>query len=89
VVQDCSSNLVELVRSISTNIPIYSCNLHLAESTKAGLKAFASGYVKEGVGAGGTSIASMLKSEGRINGRVLLKAVEQEYETLVEKLLLK
>ena len=89
VVQDCSSNLVELVRSISTNIPIYSCNLHLAESVKPGLQAFAKGYVKEGVGAGGTSIASMLKSKGRINGTVLLKAIEQEYETVVEKVLLK
>jgi uncharacterized protein (TIGR00303 family) len=83
VAEDCLSNLVELVRSVSNNIPIYSCNLHLAESVKPGLQAFAKGYVKEGVGAGGTSIASMLKSKGRINGTVLLKAIEREYETLV------
>ncbi|MFL6355442.1 MAG: hypothetical protein ACJ71C_02645 [Nitrososphaeraceae archaeon] len=89
VAEDCFSNLVELVRSVSNGIPIYSCNLHLAESVKPGLQAFAKGYVKEGVGAGGISIASMIKSNGRINGTVLLKAIELEYETVIEKVLLK
>jgi NaMN:DMB phosphoribosyltransferase len=89
VAEDCFSNLVELVRSVSNDIPIYSCNLHLAESVKPGLQAFAKGYVKEGVGAGGISIASMIKSNGRINGTVLLKAIELEYETVIEKVLLK
>jgi uncharacterized protein (TIGR00303 family) len=89
VAEDSYSNLVELMRSVSNDIPIYSCNLHLAESAKPGLQAFARGYVKEGVGAGGTSIVSMLKSNGRINGTVLLKAIEQDYETVMEKVLLK
>jgi uncharacterized protein (TIGR00303 family) len=89
VAEDCFSNLVELVRSVSNDIPIYSCNLHLAESVKPGLQAFAKGYVKEGVGAGGISIASMIKSNGRINGTVLLKAIELEYENVIEKVLLK
>jgi uncharacterized protein (TIGR00303 family) len=89
VAEDSYSNLVELMRSVSNDIPIYSCNLHLAESSKPGLQAFARGYVKEGVGAGGTSIVSMLKSNGRINGTVLLKAIEQDYETVMEKVLLK
>jgi uncharacterized protein (TIGR00303 family) len=89
VAEDSYSNLVELVRSVSNDIPVYSCNLHLAESAKPGLQAFARGYVKEGVGAGGTSIVSMLKSNGRINGTVLLKAIEQEYESVMEKVLLK
>jgi uncharacterized protein (TIGR00303 family) len=85
VAEDCFSNIVDLVKSVSTEIPIFSCDLHLAESVKPGLQAFAKGYVKEGVGAGGTSITSMLKSNGRINGSVLLKAIEEEYEVVVEK----
>lgn len=80
--EDKSSNLVHLVKSISTKIPIYKSDLHLANSSYPGLQSFAMGYVKEGVGAGGVSIASMLKSGGRINGEVLLKAVEQEYHTI-------
>jgi uncharacterized protein (TIGR00303 family) len=89
VAEDCFSNLVDLVKSISTDIPLYSCNLHLAESVKPGLHAFAKGYVKDGVGAGGISIASMLKSKGKINGTVLLKAIEKEYESVVERFLIK
>ena len=89
VAEDCFSSIVDLVKSISTDIPLYSCNLHLAESVKPGLHAFANGYVKEGVGAGGISVASMLKSKGKINGTVLLRAIEKEYESIVEKFLVK
>jgi NaMN:DMB phosphoribosyltransferase len=49
------------------------------------LQAFARGYVKEGVGAGGASIAAMLKSGGQINGDILLREVEQEYHDLASK----
>jgi uncharacterized protein (TIGR00303 family) len=85
IAEDCFSNLVDLGKSVSSEIPIFSCDLHLAESAKPGLRAFAKGYVKEGVGAGGISITSILRSNGRINGSVLLKAIEDEYEVVVEK----
>jgi uncharacterized protein (TIGR00303 family) len=82
VAEDKSSNLAHLVKSISTNVPIYKSNLHLAYSSFPGLRSYANGYVKEGVGAGGVSIAAMLKSGGHINGEMLLRAVEQEYYTI-------
>jgi NaMN:DMB phosphoribosyltransferase len=89
IAEDRFSNVVDLAKSVSTEIPLFSCDLHLAESIKPGLQAFAKGYVKEGVGAGGISITSMLKSNGKINGSILLKAIEEEYEIVVEKVLLK
>ena len=82
---DKSSGLIFLIRSISENVPIYAANLHMQHSSKPGLRAFAEGFVKEGVGAGGASVAAILKSRGKINGRVLLKAVELEYEVNIEK----
>ena len=85
VADDQSSRLVDLLNSISEDIPIYVSNLHMIESSKNGLTAFAKGYVKEGVGAGGVSIASMLKSRGTIDGTLLMKAIEQEYEIVIEK----
>ena len=57
----------------------------MIESSKPGLQAFAKGFVKEGVGAGGISITSILKSKGRINGAFLLKAIEREYEAVIQK----
>jgi uncharacterized protein (TIGR00303 family) len=81
VAQDPSSDLKGLVRR---QVPVLSCDLHLGESSKPGLQAFAKGFVKEGVGAGGVSIAAMLKSKGRITGKKLLRAIEKEYETSIE-----
>ncbi|HXV46902.1 MAG TPA: TIGR00303 family protein [Nitrososphaera sp.] len=84
VAKDRSADLAGLVRAASSRVPVLSCDLHLGESRKPGLRAFAEGFVKEGVGAGGASIAAMLKSKGRINGKKLLRAIEKEYETSIE-----
>lgn len=87
VANDRSADLSGLVKT-SRPVPILSCDLHLDKSSKPGLKAFASGFVKEGVGAGGASIIAILKSGGKITGDSLLKAVEKEYEESVEARLL-
>lgn len=83
VAKDPSADLVGLVRA-ARRVPILSCDLHLGESSKPGLQAFAKGFVKEGVGAGGASIAAMIKSKGKITARKLLRAIEKEYEASVE-----
>ncbi|HKZ62184.1 MAG TPA: TIGR00303 family protein [Nitrososphaera sp.] len=84
VARDPSADLAGLVKAASRRVPILSCDLHLGESSKPGLQAFAKGFVKEGVGAGGAAIAAMLKSKGRITGKKLLKAIEKEYEASIE-----
>jgi uncharacterized protein (TIGR00303 family) len=83
VAKDPSADLAGLV-SATSQVPILSCDLHLDESTKPGLQAFAKGFVKEGVGAGGASIAAILKSKGKITGKKLQRAIEKEYETSIE-----
>lgn len=83
VAKDPSADLAGLVRAAG-NVPIFSCDLHLGESSKPGLQAFARGFVKEGVGAGGASIAAMLKSKGKITSKKLLRSIEEEYEASIE-----
>ena len=56
VTKDPSSDLTTLIRATTRRIPILACDLHLGESRKQGLRAFAKGFVKEGVGAGGASM---------------------------------
>lgn len=85
VADDKSSDLAGLVRAVAPGVPVLSCDLHFEKSVKPGLKAFAEGFVKEGVGAGGASIAAMIKSKGKVTGRKLLKKIEQEYETAIER----
>jgi uncharacterized protein (TIGR00303 family) len=84
IAEDSTSDIQGLVGMESQQVTILSCNLHLDESSKPGLQAFASGFVKEGVGAGGASIAAILKSKGKLTGRKLLTAIERDYETLIE-----
>jgi uncharacterized protein (TIGR00303 family) len=84
VTKDSSADLAGLVSAVSRQVPVLACDLHLGGSIKPGLRAFAKGFVKEGVGAGGASIAAMIKSKGRISGKRLLKAIEKEYETSIE-----
>lgn len=85
IYNDQTADFKNLVLSIDNNVGILVVDLHLIESTKPGLKAFASGFVKEGVGAGGVSIATMIKEKGKLNGKILLKYIEKEYEKNIEE----
>lgn len=83
VFNDRTSDLAGLANEVSPGVPVLSCDLHLDESVKPGLRAYSMGFVKEGVGAGGASVAAMLKSN-KLTGRKLMKAVEKEYELCIE-----
>ncbi len=85
VYNDQSADFKNLVLSIDENIGMFVVDLHMNESTKQGLRSFANGYVKEGVGAGGVSIATIIKERGKLNGKKLLKYIEKEYEKNIEE----
>lgn len=85
VAGDPSADLAGLVRSVSPDVPVLSCDLHLGQSRKPGLRAFAEGFVKEGVGAGGSSIAAILKAAGKIDGKKMKALIEREYEASIER----
>jgi uncharacterized protein (TIGR00303 family) len=79
VTDDKSANLIETVSQI-LDIPILVAKLKLAESKISGLRSYAEGFVKEGAGAGGASIACMLKTG--IDAKSLLDLTEKEYEKI-------
>ncbi len=85
ILDDKTSDLRELIKSIA-DLRILACDPQLDKSRKNGLRAYANGFVKEGVGAGGACIADMLKSNGAIDGSKLLREIEQEYERSIELL---
>ena len=82
VADDRSADLAGLVRAVA-RVPVLACDLYLGGSAKPGLRAFAGGFVKEGVGAGGASIAAMLKTN--TGGKKMRKAIELEYEASIER----
>ena len=79
VIDDKSANLLEIVKSIS-DIPVLSINPKLEDSKFSGLRAYSEGFVKEGVGAGGSMIASMLKTG--MDSQRLLELIDKEYERI-------
>lgn len=76
IIDDKTSNLEALVKQIA-DIPILVAKLQLSQSTIHGLRSYSEGFVKEGVGAGGASIAAMLKTG--IESKKLLLLTEREY----------
>ncbi|MFQ6071512.1 MAG: nicotinate mononucleotide-dependent phosphoribosyltransferase CobT, partial [Methanosarcinales archaeon] len=83
IIEDKNSDLKGLVNQIA-DIPILAANLNFSATSTSnqGLQKYEEGAVKEGVGAGGASIAAMLRRE-EINKEVLLKRIKQNYKKLI------
>lgn len=89
VIDDSKSDLPGLVSQIADDLPIFYTDLGMENSRKAGLRSYAEGFVKEGAGAGGTSIASYLK-KGSITQKGFLNRIEENYfDTIEEQITLK
>lgn len=83
ITNDESANFVSLVEKIA-NIPAISVNPGLENSRYSGLKAFSEGFAKEGVGAGGSIISSMIKTGN--DSSAYLDLAEKEYHRLFTSL---
>jgi len=79
IVNDSSANFLEQINQIA-DIGGIAVNPYLDQSKFSGLKAFSEGFAKEGVGAGGSIIASMIKSG--FNSQRFLELAETEYQRL-------
>jgi len=78
---DKKADLKGIITQIA-EVPILAADLDFSQSRFEGLRAYEAGVVKEGVGAGGASIAAMAKSEGSITKDILLREIERNYERL-------
>ncbi|MHA7647859.1 nicotinate mononucleotide-dependent phosphoribosyltransferase CobT [Nitrosopumilus sp. S4] len=79
ITNDQSANFQTLVSKIA-DVPAFSVDPGLVNSKFPGLKAFSEGFAKEGVGAGGSIISSMIKTGN--NSQKFLELVEKEYHRL-------
>ena len=82
VASDPSSDLAGIVRQIG-KVPIFAADLNFGSAKFDGLRVYEKGIVKEGVGAGGSAVAAMVKTRGSVNKVTLLTKIEQNYEALV------
>ncbi|MCV0401181.1 MAG: TIGR00303 family protein [Nitrosopumilus sp.] len=83
ITNDDTANFTHLITEIA-DIPAISVNPGLETSQYSGLKAFSEGFAKEGVGAGGSIISSMIKTGN--NSVKFLEIAEKEYHRLFTSL---
>lgn len=76
VAEDETADIVEI-----SPVTVITTDPGLAESSKAGLRAYADGFVKEGVGAGGATLLTYARGFNRMN---FLREIERDYEEIVE-----
>ena len=84
IIQDESSDIKSIVKQIH-NVPILAADINFSLSRFPGLQIYETGIVKEGVGAGGASVAAMAKYVGAISNDILLDEIEKNYEILMTK----
>ncbi|MBS7288035.1 MAG: TIGR00303 family protein [Candidatus Freyarchaeota archaeon] len=82
IAQDRSSDVRRLVSQI-WDVPVVAANLDFSGSQIEGLRAYESGVVKEGVGAGGVTVAATLKTDGKVACDDVRRKVEEEYGRLI------
>ncbi|NPA97170.1 MAG: TIGR00303 family protein [Crenarchaeota archaeon] len=82
IVKDKQSDILGLVREIDPSVPLAAARISFERSEFEGLRMYEKGYVKEGVGAGGTAIAAMVRMG--VDEESLVKVIEREYRRLLE-----
>ena len=82
VAKDKSSDICGITKQFC-DVPVLAADLDFGPSKYPGLQIYETGLVKEGVGAGGASIAAMAKSCGSVTKDLLLKEIERNYALLM------
>lgn len=81
ILEDKTSDIMELISNIAP-VPVLAAGLDFSKSKYSGLRAYELGVAKEGVGAGGSSIAAMLSSGRAVTKDSLLREIEVNYGML-------
>jgi uncharacterized protein (TIGR00303 family) len=83
LIKDPNSDICKIIDGISKDIPIAYINMDYSSSPHEGLQAYEWGFIKEGVGCGGASIAAVLESCGDIDCDKLLAKVHEIYRKIL------
>jgi uncharacterized protein (TIGR00303 family) len=82
VAKDAKSDICGIVKQFC-QVPIIAADLDFSVAKYPGLRIYETGLVKEGVGAGGASIAAMAKTGSAVTKDILLKEIERNYALLM------
>ncbi len=85
IISDKSTDLPGIVNQISTDVPIFAVNLNFGQFKYPGLLAYEQNVVKEGVGAGGATIAALWKNSS-LNLNKIHEKLGNNYAKLLEQM---
>ncbi|MDR0509183.1 MAG: TIGR00303 family protein [Candidatus Methanoplasma sp.] len=83
LMEDPNSSMSKMMDSISPDVPIVYANMDYSSSPYEGLQAYEWGYIKEGVGCGGSSVAAIIQSSGKVTCKDLLDKVHEIYKGIM------
>ena len=83
MVKDANSDIRAIVDNISPKIPLIYVNMDYSNSPYDGLQAYEWGFIKEGIGCGGASVAAIASSSGKIDCAMLLDEVHRVYKKIL------
>ncbi len=86
IVHDKNTDLKGIIDQINPNIPILVADFDFSTMKHKGLRVYEQGIVKEGVGAGGMSVASIISSQGEITIEKIQAKVEEVHEEITSNL---
>ena len=83
LVNDPNSDLEKIDASISPDVAIVYINMDYSKSPYKGLQAYEQGFIKEGVGCGGSSIAAVVSSSGELTCDDILAEEHELYRKIL------
>ncbi len=83
LMNDPNSSMKRIMDGISSDIPIVYVNVDYSDSPYEGLQAYEWGFIKEGVGCGGSSVGAIIQSSGDITADDLEGKVHSIYRNIM------
>lgn len=84
VAEDCTGDTIGLSKIIG-NVSLCATNLNFSTSDYPNLQAYEKGYVKEGVGAGGSAIASHLLGINKVELLHMIEAIVSDFQLVTSR----
>ena len=83
LMNDPNSSMKKIMDCISADVPIVYVNVDYSGSPYEGLQAYEWGFIKEGVGCGGSSVGAIIGTAGKITCKDLEDQVHRIYEKIM------
>ena len=83
LMDDANSSMRRIIDAITPDVPAVYVNVDYSGSPYEGLQAYEWGFIKEGVGCGGSSVGAIAMTGGRITAKDLSDKVEEIYRGIM------